>query len=180
MMYVKCKVKGLAREIITASIDVKAYVLRNGTDDKYESDLFKVGDDLFLSFTSPVSGYLTVYLVDDQGQAFCLLPYSQQTIGNYPIEANRRYLFFNRKKASPEERAVVDEYTMTCGGDGENDMIKIVFSPTQFFKANDSFASENLPRQLSYSDFNKWLVNHRKKDREMTVINRNITVLPKK
>lgn len=180
MLVIGCKVKGLAREIITAAIDLKAYVLRNGTEDRFESDQFRAGDDLYLSFTSPVAGYLTVYLVDDDGQAFCLLPYGHQEGGNYQIEANKRYLFFNRKAAPADEREVVDEYSMTCNGDGESDLIYMVFSPTQFYKATDKFSAENLPRQLSYTDFNKWLVTHRRKDAGMNVIKRQILVTPKK
>ena len=94
MLVVSVKVKGKAREIVTASIDFKAKILRNGIEDKFESDTFKSGDDLYLSFTSPVSGYLAVYLIDADNQAFCLLPYRNQTTGIYPIEANHRYLFF--------------------------------------------------------------------------------------
>ena len=34
-LVVTCKVKGKAREIVTAQIDFRAHVLRNGTDDKF-------------------------------------------------------------------------------------------------------------------------------------------------
>ena len=56
MLVVSVKVKGKAREIVSAGIDFQAKVLRNGTEDKYESDQFRSGDELNLSFTSPVSG----------------------------------------------------------------------------------------------------------------------------
>ena len=99
MLVVVCKVKGKAREIVSAGIDFQVKVLRNGTDDKFESDQFRNGDDLFLSFQSPVAGYLAVYLVDAENQAYCLLPYRNQTDGVYSVEANSRYLFFNMRLA---------------------------------------------------------------------------------
>lgn len=176
MLVVTVKVKGHAREIVSAAIDFHARILRNGIEDKFESDLFKSGDDLYLSFQSPVNGYLAVYLVDADNQAFCLLPYRNQTNGIYPVEANRRYLFFNEQEASPAERTCVDEYVMTCERSSEHNRIYIVFSPNQFTKATDGIADEGFPRQLSWEDFNKWLVKCRKFDKEMNVRIQSITI----
>lgn len=176
MTIVTVKVKGRAREIRTASIDFKARILRNGIEDKFESDNFKAGDDLYLSFTSPVSGYLAVYLIDDNNEAFCLLPYRNQANGIYPIEANHHYLFFSEKNASEEERDIVDEYVMTCEKNTENNYIYVIFSPNQFAKAADSNMDVALPRQLSFDDFNKWLVKYRKMDENMEVRTYPITI----
>ena len=98
MLIISVKVKGRARELTTANIDFKARILRNNPEDKFESDQFRSGDDMYMSFISPVSGYLAVYLVDADGQANCLLPYRDQQTGVYPIKANHKYLFFNAKK----------------------------------------------------------------------------------
>lgn len=167
MLIVSVKVKGKAREIVSAGIDFQARILRNGTDDKFESDQFRSGDDLYLSFQSPVSGYLAVYLIDAEKQAYCLLPYRNQTEGIYPIKANQRYLFFNIKEASLQERPYVDEYVMTCERESEQNQIYIIFSPNQFVKATDNSSNDYLPRELSNGDFQKWLVNCRKHDKGM-------------
>ena len=169
MLVVTCKVKGKAREIVSAQIDLQTHVLRNGTEDKYESDVFKSGDDLYLSFQSPVKGFLSVYLVDDDAQAFCLLPYRNQQDGIYSIEANHRYVFFHEKSAPIEERRIVDEYTMTCSRQTEHNQIYVIFSPNPFAKASDESTSDELPRQLSYKDFQQWLVKQRKHDTTMNV-----------
>lgn len=167
MLVVICKVKGKAREIVSAQIEFKARVLRNGTDDKYEDDVFKNGDDLYLSFVAPVSGFLAVYLIDAEKQAYCLLPYRSQSEGIYAVEANKRYLFFNIKEAPQQERSVVDEYTMTCDRSPEHNLIYVIFSPNQFAKAADVSSDDHLPRQLSYGDFQSWLAKCRKRDKEM-------------
>ena len=169
MLVVTCRVKGKAREIVAAQIDFKAKVLRNGTEDKFEDDNFRSGDDLYLSFQSPIKGNLAVYLVDADRQAFCLLPYRNQTEGIYPVKANLPYLFFNERLAPQEERSYVDEYNMTCERSSEHNQIYIIFSPNQFAKAVDNNANEALPRQLSYEDFNKWLVKCRKRDKDMNL-----------
>ena len=74
MLVVSVKAKGRIREIISTAVDVKSLVLRNGIEDRFESDTFKSGDDLYISFQSPTNGYLVVYLVDTEQRAFCLLP----------------------------------------------------------------------------------------------------------
>lgn len=175
-LVVTCKVKGKAREIVSAAIDFKAKVLCNGTEDKFENSRFKNNDDLFLSFQSPVKGFLAVYLEGGDGQVSCLLPYRGQKEGIYPIEANRRYLFFDPKSAPANEKAIVDEYYLTCGGSTEYNQIYIIFSPNQFTKASDDNVHENLPRQLSLEDFMKWLAKCRKHDVEMNLKKVGITV----
>lgn len=168
-LIITCHVKGKAREIVSSGIDFKAHVLRNGVDDKFESEHFKDGDDLYLSFLSPVKGYLAVYLVDDENQVSCLLPYRTQQDGMYSIKANRRYVFFNQKHAPLEERAYVDEYFMTCSRSTEHNTVYVIFSPNQFSKAADASVQENLPRQLPFKDFQKWLSKCQNYDKEMNV-----------
>lgn len=177
MLIVYCKVKGKAREIVSAGIDFQAHILRNGTDDKFESDQFRGGDDLYLSFKSPVSGYLAVYLIDAENQAYCLLPYRNLTEGIYPIQANQRYTFFNIKEAPLQERPFVDEYVLTCERESEQNQIYIVFSPNQFVKAIDNDTSDLLPRELGFADFQKWLVKCRKHDKDMNLMIKPITII---
>ena len=60
MLVVTAKVKGKAREILSAGVDFTSKILRNGKEDKFESDDFKNGDDLYLAFQTPAKGYLAV------------------------------------------------------------------------------------------------------------------------
>lgn len=178
MLVVVCRVKGRAREITSAAIDFQPKILRNGTDDKFESDQFRSGDDLYLSFQSPVAGYLAVYLVDAESQAYCLLPYRNQPDGIYTVEANHHYLFFNTRLTPLSERPFVDEYVMTCERETEYNQIYVIFSPNHFAKAIDTNANAVLPRQLSYDDFLRWLAKCRKSDLEMNV--KKVLIMVKK
>lgn len=166
MLIVKVYVKGKAREIVSAQIDVRAHVLRNGTDDKCESDEFRNGDALYLSFVSPVKGYLAVYLIDDKRTAYCLLPYRESTEGIYKIQANRRYVFFHADQAQRHD-CNIDEYVMTCSCGQEHNQIYVVFSPQAFAKAADNAHGELLPRDLPFEDFQKWLQNQRKRSKDL-------------
>jgi len=179
MLVIRVEVKGRAREIVAAKVNVKTHVLRNATDDKYESDTFYDGDDMYLSFVSPVSGFLAVYLLDAEKQAYCLLPYRNQMDGIYKVKANQRYLFFHTDEALASDRSFVDEYVMTCSQALEQNLIYIIFSPRSFIKATDSNTDAALPRDLSYDDFQKWLAACRKHDTEMQLIRKSIIIKKK-
>ena len=58
-----------------------AKILRNGTEDRFESDNFKSGDDFYLSYQSSTKGYVAVYQIDDSKNAYCLLPYQSSQDG---------------------------------------------------------------------------------------------------
>lgn len=155
MLIINCKVKGVVREIITAEIDIRAKVLRNGTEDRFEASEFRSGDNIYLSFQSPVDGYLVIYLVDDN-KAYCLLPYRNQAEGIYEVKANTAYTFFSESLAPVSEHYYVDEYELTCQKDNETNHIYLLFSPIQFIKANDKKLEESLPRELTLEAFQKW------------------------
>ena len=177
MLVVKCSVDGKAREIVSRAAEFVARVLRNGTEDKFESDNFKNGDDLFLSFQSTTESYLAVYLVDDSNTAYCLLPYRSSKDGKVKVNANQRYLLFSEKNAAPLfSPSDVDEYTMTCERSSETNYIYVVCSPNSFVKALDSVSDEGLPRELSFADFEKWLAKNRSRDKDMQVDIKTITV----
>lgn len=72
---------------------------------------------------------------------------------------------------------VTQSYTMTCSREIEYNDIYIIFSPNAFTKANTNESTEDvLPRQLSFEDFQKWLVKLRKIDKEAIVNNKQISI----
>lgn len=176
MLVVRVEAQGRIREIISAPINFVARILCNGTEDRFERTDFRSGDDLFLSFRSPVNGFLAVYLVDNNNDAFCLLPYQAQTNGVYPIEANRQYILFSEEHASVEEKGIVDEYTMTANEAMERNQIFVIFSPNPFTKATDSMFTDGLPRQLEWRLFQKWLASCRARDGAMRIEKTLITI----
>ncbi len=177
MLVVKVVVEGRIREIVSTQIDLNVKVLRNGREPKFESDEFRSGDDLFLSFQSPVNGFLSIYLIDEAAKmAYCLLPYQQSSDAVQVIEHDTPYLFFSSKNVPSEMRNIVDELTMMCNSDIEINDIFIIFSPNTFAKANSNLVDETLPRQLSWENFNKWLVKMRKRDNEMQCINKKLII----
>lgn len=181
-LVVSVKVKFEAREMKSATVDFEAKVLRNGTDDKYESDEFKNGDDLFLSFQTPKDGYLAVYLVEGE-MAYCLLPYRRQTNGICQVKANQRYVFFS---TAEDKSANVDEYVMTTDKQMESNVIYVIFSPNEFSKATDKQSNrqvglegtDGLPRELSFDKFQAWLSKLMGQDEKLD--NKSIPIIIRK
>ena len=72
---------------------------------------------------------------------------------------------------------VTQSNTMTCSREIEYNDIYVIFSPNAFTKANSNINTNDiLPRQLSFEEFQKWLVKLRKTDKEAIVNNKQISI----
>lgn len=177
MLVIKVKISGRIREIKSSKVDLLAQVLCNGTTPQYERSEFMNGDDMFLRFQSPVDGYLVIYLLDYTAQtAYCLLPYSQSSDAAQKIEHDRSYIFFSSKDAPTELKNIVDEYTLTCSSSIERNDIYVLFSPNEFNKSNTIQTSDTLPREISYQEFIKWLSEIRKRNNNIQITNKSLTI----
>ena len=121
--------------------------------------------------------------MDDKGDAYCILPYTGDDDGMFPVKANKDYILFSEKFANKDEHC--DEYVMTCDKPIEQDLVYIIFSPKKFVKAMDNESKTTvkvgnetlkLPRQLSFRDFQKWLLNCRRVDSDMQVVIEPISI----
>lgn len=173
--HVKVYIAGRARNHSTEKPEIH-YAFINNAHDKQNRDQYYDGDDIFLRFTSPISGALCVYLVDAEQNAYCLLPYQSSTIGYQKIDANQEYLFFS---TSTDPNA--DEYTLNCMQSSEQNALYVIFSPNTFTKAADQQAGKNwrdeqLPRFLSYEDLMKWLAKNQTRDENMVVRREVVTI----
>ena len=177
MLAVKASACGKIREFISISVDIRAKLLRNGTENRFESSEYRSGDNLYLSFQAPIDGFLLVYLIDHTvGMVYCLLPYARSSEISQKIYHDKQYLFFSLKDAPVEMQEIVDEYVVTCNDGIEQNEIVIIFSPTEIVKTN-SLLDESLQlKQLPLSDFRQWLTAIRKYNFKIQLINNFITI----
>lgn len=163
MLNIYVTVKGVVKEVKKAPIQCKVKVLCNGTGSDSERDDFKNNNRIYLSFTSPVDGYLVVYLVDDEQNVFRVLPYPNQPNPSYTIKANREYMLFSEKYAFEEDKPYVIEYEMTTNKEHETDLLYVLFSPNKMTRPVDRFVDEEHNPQQTWKDFHKWMsycMNH--------------------
>lgn len=182
-LIVTAHVWGMARELESAPIDIAVKVLKNGTLDRFEDDQFRNGDELYISFQTPAKGYLAVYLMDDKGDAYCMLPYAGDVDGMFQVKANKPYVLFSSNHT--ENGEACDEYVLTAEKQLERDIIYVIYSPNPFVKAKDNAAPMKvkvgkeeleLPRQLNYRDFQRWLLRNRRIDNRMQVVVKPIEI----
>lgn len=180
-------IKGLAREIVSAPIDITVQILKNGKDSRFESDDFhgatattpmKDRDYLYLSFRSPVDGYVAVYMLDGEGTAYCLLPYRDDGDGQQPVKAGHNYIFFAGDDGGDKIYTTLGENAKTSGV--EFNHIYILFSPHPFRKSDTTDSRKQdghlLAPQLPLKDFQRWFVQQRKHDKEMQVVRKTIKI----
>lgn len=173
--YVKVHVEGRARNYSSEKADIH-YAFVRDIQDVEPPVTFRDGNNIFLRFSSPVAGSLCVYLIDEGQNAYCLLPYANNSAGVQTVEANKDYLFFSLKF-----NADADEYQLTCEKSSEQNMLYLIFSPNDFTKAADKQGGKNvrdeqLPRELSYETLVKWLARNKTKDPNMVVRTELITI----
>jgi len=184
-LVVKATVKGIAAEINNNAIDYVAKVLRNVPSAEYESEEFVAGNDIYVSFTAPIDGYLAIYLLDSDN-AYCLLPYRANKDGFFKVTHQKEYILFSQKKHSEEEDPQeIDEYTVTSDKDvSDFNQIYFIFSPNMFRKPVDFTKNVEdgliYPRMMTWGNFQEWIIKARKRDKEMAVKVKNIEVKPKK
>lgn len=172
-LVVKVNVKGRIRPIAEADTPLDVKILCNGTSGKFERTDFRNGDDLFVQFTSPIDGYIAVYLYDMQN-VYCLLPYPDDGGHAAFINGGKTKTLFSYNHKDGHE--AVKQYHMTCENDFETNLLYVIFSPNQFDKAIDYSHDRLLPGMLSHNDFIKWVSNCKRRDKKFQVKEFNITI----
>ena len=170
---VKVHVEGLMREKTAKPIELSYAFIRNQAERENRIQ-YTDGDTLLLRFQSPVDGALCLYLVDAEKAptAYCLLPSETEKKGYQPVAADKKYTFLDFK-----DQSVV----VNTSREQEFNTLYLLFSPNSFAKALDRKGGKNkdgdlLPRNLSYSDFQAWLVKAQTADEQMVVIREVIEI----
>lgn len=159
-------IAGKIREIISAPIEFKAKILRNGVEDNCESNDFKERDKMYVSFQSAEEGHLSIYMTDGK-IVQCLYPYRGLSSDYMKVEADKRYVFFSKKNSGELDPMRVMECQLACEADNEYNRIYVIFSPNKYSKPIDQSASNSMIRTLTYNDFHAWLSKQKRLDTKL-------------
>lgn len=171
-LIVTCHVKGKARAISNESVEFEALVLRNGEREANADTRFRNGDEMKLLVNAAADGYLSVFLQDETGNVYGLLPYPRDSKSEVKIKKDRRYIFF---KENDNEFGPSDGVIMTAGDNKEYNRLFVLFSPSSFSRPVMQTGTEGIPSMKS-GDFSKWLVKARRNDPRMGVKAINIEI----
>ncbi len=168
-------ISGRIREIQSAPVMFKACVLRNGVEDNCESDTFRHGDNMYVSFQSPEDGYLTIYITDGK-DVQCLYPYPGLSAEYMKVSADKKYIFFSKEHCGVLDPMNVQRCKLGCSEDNEQNRIYLIFSPNKYSKAVDYDGKEGAPRYLLFEEFQNWLSKSRRLDKELVERHFDITI----
>lgn len=157
-LIIKVRIKGEAREISYLRPQFVTRILRNGTKENFESEEFRDGDYLYMSVTSPVSGYSAVFCKDDSVR--CLSPDADAAEGVQRIEANRRHLFFTERG-----KRLQIGYT----GVDEVNAVYFLFSPNPIICPLSKHVDNGGLPVFSDEEFNRWLSEMRNHDKKLQI-----------
>lgn len=174
-----CEVKGRARAVEEAEVDFESYAYNCQEPEKCNQGMFNNHDSMFLYFKTPVSGYLSVFMLEE-GLVYRLLPYAQMEKpyeSSVPVKSDEPYYLF-----SPEHRdyfegfALVDEYGLVTYEDGQplNNLIYVVFSSTPFQKP--LLLAKDGIKYCEKEVFQEWLNKNRGLDKNFQVKKFSIVV----
>ena len=173
-LIVNCKVKGSARSISNEATDFNAFVTRNDPNSSRNDTNFNDGDQMYLHVASPVSAYIAVFLADESGKVFQMLPYPGSHIDEIKISKNKDYCFFNPSEGN--EFGQVQEMLLTAPEGVEYNQMYVVLSPMTFSLPAMTGNADRIPPSTSQEDFARWMVKSRKADPKMGVQQINLTI----
>ncbi|MDE7382083.1 MAG: DUF4384 domain-containing protein [Muribaculaceae bacterium] len=174
-LVVYVKVKGYISPVKQNQTDLDIKILCNGTSDKFVRKDFHNGDDIFIKFTSPIDGFIAVY-ISDGNDVYCLLPYPDDSGIASPVKSGVTRILFSYDHNDLNES--VKQYHLTCDSNIETNFLYILFSPNEFSKAVDRETGRLLPRQLPFSQFYKWMTSCKRRDNKFEVKEYTLTIIP--
>jgi hypothetical protein len=159
---VKCEIEIEAREVTTPPVNFTAFTL-NCTEERCKTTDFRMDDPLYMSFSSPSSGYVSIFL-DEEGNTQCLYPYNTMPVefeGGVPVKADKKYILFTKQ---PEFNFT--GYILYSPSPRSINRVFIIFSKTPLNKPSLSEvkiddAGYKLPKSLKSEDFQRWLNKYR-------------------
>ena len=165
VLWITCHIKGEIKRVKPRP--TIEYQVRNCKFPTCRTTSFLSGEQLFLWFKSPVSGYLSVF-IDDGNMVYRLLPYSNvNDQSSYEVTGDENYLFFSpesHKGVNPADKP--DEIELYTLKRSEYNTLILVFSTDPYFKPGLNperidAAKNILPKSITKSRFESWLSEHR-------------------
>ena len=133
------KIEGKVRELSQPEIEFN-YFTTNCKKAVCKTGVFENGDPMYFHFNTPIDGYLSIYVVENEN-AFRLLPYQNMPVmykNAVPVIADKDYVFFSPYGDNDYfdgfSKHLVDELVMLTDKEEEYLSLYLVFSTEEFTK----------------------------------------------
>lgn len=167
-LLITVEVRGKAREVRRAEYDLSIHTLCNG----FESEKFNNNDRLSVRLRTPLEGFLSIWLADDNVQTvYCLLPYDNSSGNAREVKSRSDNIFLSTADPLYPYR---EETIMVTDKEQEFNRLIFIFSPDKFTMPLTEHG-EYLP-ELNTKKFEQWLQKNRVRDGKMYVEQRIIEI----
>ena len=158
ILYINADVWGTVREFSQSEVDLRWHVAVDSEDgQRVMTSQLLHKQPFYVHFQSSVNGYLAIYVLDQSGEASCLLPKEN---GMYHITGGKSYRLFDKKE---------DSFATPCWFT-EDYQIVLLFSPKSFSKCIDEKATDyNKFNTVKAKYFESWLKRIQLEDPSMVV-----------
>ena len=149
MMVIHAKVCGQVREQKRETVELQVKPLNKGI----ESTLFKNNDRFSVSFKSAASGYVAIFIRDDNNDIVnVMMPYEDSDGDAREVKSNKEYIFLCTQDS---EYPYTEETILTTSKSIENNTLIVVFSQKKFH-ISLSNKGEFVP-EVENVKFQKWI-----------------------
>ena len=172
VLYLLCNVEGKARALEKTEISLEVLPLKCPSKECATSQ-FQEGDGLYLNFKSPVDGYLSVFMHEND-KVYRLLPYTnmdEMYSSAVPVEGDKNYILFSSQHGgsyfnNSTKREIDEMLLSTEGKEKLFSRIYVVFS-TQSFKKPILEEEQIGLKTIAPDEFASWLSKAKSKDRSL-------------
>lgn len=173
-LFYKARVWGKAREIVTNHALLKWMIQHDDVSGRQVTLNLKHKERFFVNFQSPIDGYVAIYLMEEDGNGSCLLPYRRSNLRSYEVKGGRDYTFFDKNM---DLDPLVDRLSLSTVKPRERFTIWLVFSPNRFTKCVDKKVDASHPNSVSIKDFREWKMQNQLSDHDMQIESKTIIVV---
>lgn len=171
-LWMSLKIKGKVRELSQPDIEFN-YFTSNCRKEICKTSFFENGELMYFHFNTPVNGYLSIYVVEND-EAFRLLPYQNMPVkysNSVPVMTDKDYVFFSPYGENDYfddfSTHLIDEMVMLTEKEKEYVNLYLVFSTEEYTKPSltnsekDPGVNYETPKSLRASTLTNWLESNR-------------------
>jgi hypothetical protein len=165
IIWISCHIEGEVRETRSrANLDIK---LLRCPMVECETTSFLDTQSFYLYFKSPVDGYLSIFMDENNEATRRLFPYlNQGNASAVKIDGDRTYFLFTNSSDLNKYTTRADEIELYAYNSVEYNFVYVIFSPIPYCKPilSDASLIANgyvLPKAISTQKFQEWLADCR-------------------
>ena len=171
---ITAKVCGKFRKL-GSQAELTAIVLCNGI----EKEMFRSGDTVSIRFTTAEDGFLSIFSKEEDGSAYCWLPYVNEEGKPRQLKRNKTYSLVCQADPIFPISQIQGPIILVTDQEAEELIVWLVFSNNEYALPTMEYDSTNDIYYIRTEDFERWYYNTRNKDHNLQKLEKHIIITKK-